>query len=79
MTTIAASRSRNNRLFRQSSIGHGGAHPNMQRRPQCARSQLFDTGDFAYSSLLTSRNGVQQYRLSRSRLSDASSAALKSP
>jgi hypothetical protein len=79
MMTIAASGSRNARLFRQSSIGHGGAHSNMQLRPQCARSQLFNGADFAYSSPLTSRNGVQHCLLSRSRLPDASSAALKSP
>jgi hypothetical protein len=79
MTIIAASTSRNARLLRQSSIGHGGAHANMLRSPQCARSQLFNADDFAYSSLLTSRNAVQQNLLSRSRLAEASSAALKSP
>ena len=79
MTTVATSRSRNARLVRKSAIGHGGAHSNVQRRPQCARPQWFNAADFAYSSLLTSRNAAQQGLLSRSRIADPSAAALKSP
>jgi hypothetical protein len=79
MTIIAASKSRNARLVRQSAIGHGGAHSNVQRQPQCARPQWFNAADFTHSSPLTSRNAVQQCLLSRSRTADASSAALKSP
>jgi hypothetical protein len=79
MTTIAASRSRNAHLVRQSASGHGGAHSNVQRRPQCAPPQWFNAAGFTYSYLLTSRNAVQQGLPSRSRIADPSSAALKSP
>jgi hypothetical protein len=71
MTTIAASRSRDAYLSRQSAIDHGGAHSNVQ--PDHNATDLSGSTQliFAYGPLLASRSGVKQCLPSRSRLADA--------